>query len=160
MIALLFFMIDLVSFAFFHQWFVQSLLVFFIVRLVRFDRQAAYFSLALLLIQHGFIDERFGLALFYLLPLILLAPRLRNFFLSASLILPSMLLVIIILLQDVLLKKLLFMQDIAILMTIMKIFINLILGWLVLLGTRSNRALLVSASRGRKVWTPNRMNAS
>lgn len=162
MIALLFFFFDLLAYVFLGRWVVYSLLGFFLIRLVRndFTYSVARFwlPLGLLLVQSSMITGRFGLSLIYLIPMIFIAAHWRGILLNSTAILPFIFMIIAIIVEVVGFKVLLHQQNPSFFVTIMKIFVNVSIEFLILLGTRGNRSL--PFGRGRKVWTPNRMDAS
>ena len=163
MLAILLFFLDLLAAVYCEQWVIFSLLSFFIFKLVASDFTYKFTSfwlpLILLLIQSFLITGRFGLSLLYLLPMIFLAARCRGILLNSSAILPFVFIITAILAESVGFKLLLDLPLGTFFVTIMKIFVNLGLESLILLGTRGNRCLPFYG-KGRKVWTPSRMNAS
>ena len=164
MIALLFFFLDFLVYAFMNQWMVHLLLSYFIVRyLVLFPLdvrdKGLYASLGLLLLQDCFLYGRFGLILMFLIPLIMFTCRFQRLFIKTALFFP-LFLSFMILGEYLIIKKLIFSKDITLFMTITKIFINMVLGYMVLLGMRGNRSFSVLLEKERKVWTPNRKGAS
>lgn len=163
--ALLFFMTDFLAYALLNGWFVQSLLVFFILQQLlassyTYSFKNFYLPLTLLVLQDCFMYGRFGLVLAYLLPLALLARHLRVVFLDAAGTLLCFLIGGLVFFDQFLIKKVLFSKNFSWEATLFKIFVNLCIAYLVLLGTRGNRSLLRFFSRERKVWTPNRKGAS
>ncbi len=164
MLALLFFFIDFLAYAFWEGWIVQSLLVFFVLQQLlassySYSFKNFYLPLFLLVLQDCFLYGRFGLILAYLLPLTLLARYLRVVFLDAAGTLLCFFVGGVVLLDQFLIKKMLFLKNFTWEATLFKIFVNLGVAYLVLLGTRGNRSLLKFFSRERKVWTPNRKSA-
>jgi len=162
MLAILLFFLDLLAFTYFEQWVIFSLLAFFIFKLVSVNFSYKFTSfwlpISLLLIQSFLLTGVFGLSLLYLLPMILIANHCRRVLLNSSVILPLIFIVIAVLAENVGFKLLLGLPIATFFVTIMKILVNLGLESLILLGTRGNRCL--PYGKGRKVWTPSRMNAS
>jgi len=163
MLAILLFFLDLLAYVYCEQWVFLSLLCYFIYKLVAADFSYKFMSfwlpLGLLLVQSSLITGRFGLSLVYLLPMILIAARCRGILLNSSSILPFIFILTALLAENVGFKLLLGLPMGTFFVTIMKIFVNVGIESLILLGTRGNRCLPFYG-KGRKVWTPSRMNAS
>lgn len=157
-------LVDFVVFVLFNQWYVYSVLIYFLILLLPQQMPDRKVELGLgiifFLLQDFVRFGRFGLGLVVLVPIMWANYRFRYTLLRADRILFSLSLMIYFVAENVLLYP--FFQETAIswTVTIVKIFINLILGYVVFWGTQGNRSLFVSASRGRKVWTPNRKSAS
>lgn len=151
----------MIGFACFHEWIVYSLLAYTIAVVV-YDAWEGYpsirstLAIILLLVQDAGINGRFGLALLYIIPMICIAPWLKDFLLQAA-FLPFFLVIFGLFVDIMIIKILILGQSYSVGMTILKIFITLGIESLILLGMRGNRSLL--KSRGRKVWTPNRKDA-
>jgi len=146
--AFLFFFIDFVSFAFFNKWVLHTLLAYFIIQQLSEAKACAftlrpsfYLPLFFLLLQDNFISGRMGIGLIYIVAIIFLAVQIRALFDSSSIIFCCLFLIMALFLQDFFIKKWLLGQDIALYSTIIKIFINIIIAYLIFLGTRGNRSL-------------------
>ncbi len=165
MLALLFFFGDFLAYALWEGWIIQSLLVFFIMQQLlassfTYSFKNFYLPLILIVLQDCFMYGRFGLILVYLVPVVIIARLLRRLFLDAAGALLCFFIVGLVLFDQFLIKKVLFLKHFSWEATLFKIFVNLCIAYLVLLGTRGNRSLLKFFSRERKVWTPNRKGAS
>ncbi len=158
MLALLFFFLDFLLYTLLSGWIIQSLLVFFILQQLlassyTYTFKNFYLPLGLLILQDCFLYGRFGLILVYLIPLVFLARYLRVMFLDAAGTLLSFFIVGIVFFDQFFIKKVVFLNIFSWKATLLKIFINLCIAYLVLLSTRSNRSLLRFFSRERKIWT-------
>jgi len=165
MLALLLFFIDFLAYALWEGWVVQSLLVYLVLQQLlassyTYSFKNFYLPLGLVVLQDCFLYGRFGLVLIYLLPLVFLARYLRVLFLDAAGTLLCFFVGGMIFFDQFLIKKLLFLKNFTWEATLFKIFVNLVVAYLVLLGTRGNRSLLKFFSRERKAWTPNKKSAS
>lgn len=159
------FFTDILCYSLCNEWIVFGLFTFFITTLVG---KSAKRSLPLLiwsgtlLFLLDFI--RFGrcglivpqLLLFYFLTL----------FLKRTLLSPplSLLLINLVLFFSfehfILIPALVGASNEVFLVTVMKIFVNLLIGCVILGGMQGNRFPIVITRGGRKVWTPNRKDAS
>lgn len=159
--AIFFFILDIICFSFFGQWLVCSTLVYLIAQLVRpktSDQYGQAFLPAFLFLIIDFaMHERFGISLLFLLPAYFVIKHAKDALLKAQPILLTLSVISFFLIQNVVFYRFLMGFDHPIFVTNVKIFINLIIGSLILWGMQGNRSLVV---RGRKVWTPNRMDAS
>lgn len=165
MFAILFFFIDFIAYVLCDGWVIQSLLVYFVLQQLlassyTYSFKNFYLPLGLIIFQDCFLYTRFGLALIYLLPLVFLTRWLRVLFLDAAGTLLCLFIGSLVFFDQFLIKKVLFLKNFSWEATLIKIFVNLIVAYIVLLGTRGNRSLLKFFSRERKVWTPNRKGAS
>jgi len=165
MLALLFFFLDFLCFAYFKQWLVSSLLIFIahkqsVSQNNYYSFQYFWFPIILLLFQDCFLHTRFGLALVYLVPMLLIAYFFRPLLFNAPKTLPLVLIIFAISTESILVNWLILGKNISVLSTIIKIFTNIVIEYTVLLGMRGNRPLAKIIVRGRKVWTPNRKDAS
>jgi len=174
MLALLLFFTDICAYVLFNGWYVRSLLVYFIVALLKkdsieFSFKYFYLPVVLLLLQDSFLYGRFGLALAYILPLTLFSFRFRNILMATEEVVVYLLVVGTIIFDNIFFKKMLLMRPFFDMGFLFEIFLNIIITKVVLLGMRGNRFLpnifvpilfvLNLFGRGRKVWTPNRRNA-
>jgi hypothetical protein len=158
------FLLDIVSFAFFQQWLLFSLFCYYVFLLLQRRGEECFgqiwLSLALLLLQDFIRYDRFGLGLLSLLPILLIVFRYKYALLHAQSILFP-LSVCIFFGMDYYVGNYLMQGDFHLLpVTIGKILINLAIGYAVLYGLQGNRSSLTIVRGGRKVWTPNRMDAS
>lgn len=166
MIALLLFFIDFCACFVFKGWFVRSLLVYFIYILLKKDPYDASFKhfflpIALLLLQDCFLFGRFGLALAYILPLVIFSMRMKHLLMATEEVIVYFLIVSVILFESFVVKKMLFSRPIFDYGFLFEIIANIIITRIILLGMRGNRFLpkvlnLKTLGRGRKVWTPSR----
>lgn len=160
------FFIDFICSALFNQWIVSSLLIFLIYwqcspnSTKHYALTTFWLPLILLLLQDNFLHNRFGIGLVYIAPTLLLAAIIRPLLLYASAQLPPLLIAFAIITENVVLKWFLLDRHITFQSTILKIFINIAISYLVLWCTRGNRSLTKIFVKGRKVWTPNRKDAS
>ena len=164
MIALLFFFLDFLAYAFMHQWLFKFLLCYFIItylviRPLDLTDKNFYASLGLVLLQDCFLHGRFGLIMLFLAPLIFFTYRFQRLFMRTALFFPIFLSFILVG-ENLIIESMLFAKNITLFMTITKIFINIVIGYMILLGTRGNRSFFIKVERERKVWTPNRKDAS
>lgn len=165
MLALLFFIIDFCSFTLFNQWFIYSLITYFVLKQcltqqTDYPFSELYLPIGLLLLQDVMIYGRFGLALLYVVPVIIFSKKGKNLFFSAHIALSLLLLVMVILIKTCIVEMLIFGYAASFFMTIKQIYSILGVGSLVLLGMLSNRLFPLLGGKGRKVWTPNRKDAS
>ena len=144
---LVLFFIDFIAFILLGKWFFYTLLSFFILcqfklnQEKRFSFWLFYVPISLILLQDNFINVRFGLPLFYLVPAIFFSSKIRLFLDNAIIIVFNLFLVAVFFLQDFLIKWAVLGQNVCLNSTISKISINIILIHLVLLGIWGNRSL-------------------
>ena len=163
MIAIILFLCDFFMFALLDQWVVSSLLAFFVIKQCVSDSNNFYYMhlpIALLFLQDTLIYGRFGLTALYLLPMLFAAQKGKTLLLYTRTLLPFLLLCCIVLIRSIILKHIILGLNISFCMTIKHICSTLGVGYLVLLGMRSNRLFPLLGGNGRKVWTPNRKDAS
>ncbi len=145
--AFLFFFLDFLAFAFLSKWVVHSLLVYFIVLQLKKRGEEAFFSfffcfpLFLLLIQDLFFSGRVGISFVFLLPILFCARQVRFLLIPAIAIFVPIFLIFAMASQDFFIKGWLLGQNIHFYSTIIKIFINIIIGYMVLWCMRGNRSL-------------------
>ena len=143
----LFFFLDFSSFVLFNKWALYTLLAYFIIQqfcmknINIFSFRSFYLPLFFLLLQDNFINGRMGIGLIYIVVIVFLMTKVRAFFDSANAIFWCLFLVLALLLQDFFIKKWLLGQNITLYSTIIKIFINITIAYLIFLGTRGNRSL-------------------
>jgi len=164
-IPLLFFFLDYVMWAICAQWIVYSVLAYFVVSNGTRVHAALtvkdfYFPLFLLIMQDSIRYNRCGLGFIYLVPIVAVMLVLRKVMLELGVFMPFVCITGALFLEEILVKKLVFGMDIDFFATLLKIFVTLGVGYLVLLGMRGNRSLFIFLNKGRKVWTPNRKDAS
>jgi len=158
------FFLDLSFAVHYHQWFLFSLLTLFITTLVaprKTNSLQMLITSSLLLIMLDFIRfGRFGLIIPLLIALYLVSFHLKRILLCS----PMGLLIINNLfffgVQDLFIVPILTGGKEAFLVTVAKISVNLIIGCVILGGMQGNRFPIVIAKGKRKVWTPNRKDAS
>ncbi len=149
MIALfLFFISDLILFNLLKKWIIFSLLGYFITLQIyvknknRFSFEYFYIPLFLLLLQDQLLNERVGISLIYLIPLVVFCQK-SHFFLNISKKSLCLIVFFIVLLsQDIVIKRLILGQNITFYSTLIKISINLLIEYIVLLGMWGNRSLV------------------
>ena len=154
MIPFFLFLTDFLLFAFFKQWIIQSLLVYFVLmhctmKAPDLSNVSFYVSLFLLLLQDFFLYDRFGLGLILLAPLIFFAYKFQRLLMRPTFFFP-LFLIIILFVDNFILRNIVFSKNITFFMTIEKIFINISIGYVILLGLRSNRSFLFFTKRGGK----------
>ncbi len=139
------FFLDFIISIFLHKWFIHTLLVYCVITQFSFrvpviTKQSFYGILFFLVLQDCFIYGRFGLLFIFLIPLMLVARSLqKRLFVHDSLIFPFFLISCLLFFDVFFVKKWLFCKEISILTTFLKFFINLGIGYIILLGVRSNR---------------------
>jgi hypothetical protein len=165
--ALLLFLLDFFLFSLCSRWFFWITLIYFSVDNVAFKPCGSVtvtgrfcFQLFLLLIQDWFFNGKFGLILIYLLLMIILVNKMKTWFIGSRKVLAIVFLAVIIAVDGLVIKNILFSNETSILMTMFKLFANIFIGGLVLWGRLGNRFLSELFERERKVWTPNRIDAS
>ncbi len=148
MIALVFFFLDFVAFSFWNGWYLNSLLIYFIVHSLKQDRFEAsfkfcYFPIILLLLQDCFLNGRFGLILLFLIPVIVLMSYLREVIDAKQEYVCYLLIVGILFFDHLLIGKMLLNKPFFNADFLFEIFINIIITKVILLGVRGNRFLPV-----------------
>jgi hypothetical protein len=139
----LLFFVDFLAYILLNGQFVYLLLIYFIASQLDGDLKQDYMPLFFLLLQDNFLNERFGLNLIFLMPILLFAAKARNWFGSvAKVMVFPIFLLFSIFLNDFLIKKWLLGQNITFYSTLSKFLINIIIGYLIFLGTRGNRSFL------------------
>ena len=116
--------------------------------------------LFLLLLQDSFMYGRFFFGISYIGLAFLFLLFLRRFCYANRIVLSGAALILGFKAEAVFVKKAIFIGDGLWHSTILKIIVNLLLLILISIGTRGNRSAGLSRLVGRKVWTPNRMDAS
>ncbi len=144
---ILFLFVDFILFNIFQFWVSYFLLAYFIGVLLearsdyKFTICLFYFPLFLLLLQDCFINGRFGLSLIYIIPLIFLTLKIKNFFEYGVYLIYGSSFAFLLFLQEFLVKKVFLSQYISVYSTINIIWINLIVAYIIFLGIRGNRSL-------------------
>lgn len=159
--AIMFFFLDLVAFIFFEGWYVHALLAYFFLQLLEGSDEFWYVArlagiLLLLLVQDSLRFAHFGLSLSYLIPLALLAWYGRQIVLYAPWSLIHLLVPCAVLADSLFLHPKSVLSNGIFYLSIQKIFITLMVGYMILLGTRGSRFLAHIWAKKRKVWTPYR----
>jgi hypothetical protein len=146
--SIVLFLLDLSMFILFKKWIVFSLLSYLIFLILNdnsldqpFTFNLFYFPLTLFLLQDNFINGKFGLSLIYLIPIWLLSLNIKKFFDPKMTFFYCFFMVLAVFIQNVFIKYLLLSQNIGFYSTLSKIFINIVVTYLVLLGMRGNRSL-------------------
>ncbi len=154
--------IDFVCFAWLGQWFVYSLFPLMILTMVQWrsyeGRVAMVWSIALFLTQDFARHGRAGLALIVLLPLLWMIVRLRDTLQYAPWVLMILSIIGFILAENIFFYAFTEGNQVPVTVTMMEILVNLCIGFVVLWNMLGNRSAALTA--GRKVWTPNRKDAS
>jgi hypothetical protein len=161
-IALSLFCTDFLSYSIFGAWITRSLFAYFVydISLKKSIDATVMLSFLLLLLQDSFIYGRFLLGCFYLVPAYLCLVLLGRVCAINRAFLSMIVLLIGFLMEGILVKNILSSPGEGWRSTGVKIIVNLIIVLLILIGTRGNRSAGLSRPSERKVWTPNRMDAS
>ncbi len=127
--ALTLFLGDFFLFTLLEKWTFFFLMAFFITYQIKSKTKPSQTGLflVLLLIEDFFFQERFGLGLIYLIPIMLLAPYLRSIFSLHTQIFHLFLLFSLFIIQNFCIKKYLLNQNISFNSTIPLILINMII---------------------------------
>lgn len=141
--------------ALFNQWLVYLLTVYVVAKILEsedfFDVKTLSMPLFLLLLQDTFWHGRFGLALLWVLPVLCLARLARRYLLwSVHTIIP-MVVSLVIFCDQWLIKGLIVGKSCRLSVTICKIFVTLLIGYLVFLGMWGSRFFVrhVRTKRGK-----------
>lgn len=116
-----------------------------------------YGAVFFVLIEDYMLYGRCGMALFALVPLFCMVCLLRHRLFQARSVLFFFIVIGFLGVYDVIVRYVLFLENPLNSVTISRILINLILGYVIFWGTQGNRSL---QRKGRKVWTPSRKDAS
>lgn len=138
------FFFDLVAMMVLQRSLVSTLLLFFVTKQFSDEDERWRFSNFylpgfFLLIQDFLLHGRFGVALVYLVPVVLLTPLIKNLFLSARFIFPSLLTVGCLVIETVL-GMFLFSHSGLFFETCLRILCTLVVGNFVFWGIRGNRS--------------------
>ena len=164
MLALFLFFLDFCCHALFQGWFVHSLLCLFTIQQLQvLETQNAwktlYVPLFLLLLQDCYLYGRFGFILILLIPCIFIYHKLKYIILHTNRIALPLCIGLFLGSYDFLAHYVIFSHNFSPKQTFIKIFVNICVAYIILLGTRGNRFLLTHVDKKRKVWTPNRKGA-
>jgi hypothetical protein len=161
MIPIILLFIDLLSFALFSQWLVYSTFVYLVLVLLRWRTEHEWGTIGVALSSFVLLDfvihGRVGLGLAFVVPMMFLVFRFKYTLLYANVVIFTLCLLTFFSFESFVLYPYIHDQMPRLTVTIVKFFINLVIGFVVLWYTQGNRSL---QNRGRKVWTPNRMSAS
>jgi hypothetical protein len=162
MIHIFFFLVDFLGYCLLGRWVIRSLLVYLLLRCGGMNNidGISLVSLFLLLLQDSFMYGRFLFGMSYIGLMLLLLMLLRRFCDIRSVILSGAALIFGFIVESFFVKNVIFLGGGGWHSTILKIIVNLLLLMLISIGTRGNRSASLSGLVGRKVWTPNRMDAS
>jgi len=118
--------------------------------------------LLVLTIYHTFLYNHAGLTLVYMLPIFALIWYISRVIITPRPVLSFLPMVIIfsVLVQDTVILPVVLGYKCIYWMTLIRIFVTIIQGYLVFLGLWSSRSIGVFSSNERKVWTLNRKDAS
>ncbi len=153
---------DLIGNILVYQWIFYSTLSYFFILLLQQPLKNQYLAggLALftLLLQDFSCHGQYGFILLFIIPWLWILEKVRFTLLHAHMVLFGISIILFFMLENIVFYR--FIKEIPLSwgVTNMKIFINLLIGYVVMWGMRSNRSLV--SAKGRKVWTPNRKNAS
>lgn len=164
MIQCAFLLADFLAYAIFGQWILYSMLLYLLVSMVLpgTSRQPSSITISIIaVLLHDFaLHGRVGLVLAFLVPTWLIVSKLKYTIMNAGWILLASSIVLFFFMENMLFYGFVGDHSQPFLVTSMKILINLILGFIIFGGMQGNRALASNMAGGRKVWTPNRMDAS
>lgn len=146
MVAIVLFFLDFIAFAFWNGWYLNSLLIYFIVQSLKRDGFETSFSycylpLFLLLFQDCFLNGRFGLALVFFVPCIIFMAYLRDVVDAEQEYVCYLFVVGILFFDHLFIKKMLLFKPFLNTDFLFEIFINIIITKVILLGVRGNRFL-------------------
>lgn len=163
-IPILLFLFDFFCWNLLEQWIVYSLMAYFVVYFVRTDQVKFDLTLSVcligLMLQDFIVYGLVGVGLLFWIPVFFLIARVRGSLLHAAWLLFTVILISFFIAENSVFCRFILARQPSILVTIMKIFINLIIGYVVFWGSLGNRSLSKIMVRGRKVWTPSRKDAS
>jgi fatty acid desaturase len=164
LMALLLLLTDFTLYVFMNRWLISTVLVYFIIEMMRpkdEQKKIALYSLFIALLLEDCVQfGRFGLVIVAIAPIFIFSNSVKHNLLHGTWILTFLGVVIFYLFENIMIYRFIYGLDQDFFVTIIKIFTNLIVGYSVLLGMRDNRLLSVFTHKGRKVWTPNRKSAS
>jgi hypothetical protein len=161
--ALLCTLLDFIAYAWFGRWLLYGLLTLVIIAMLRWRSYEGYGALSLttgLFLLEDFVRHgRVGLALVALIPLWLMIRLWRDTLLYASWILFGFGTIFFIFNENYLFCVCTTGIVPSLAVTMLQILINLCVGYVVLWNMLGNRSSTIAVG-GRKVWTPNRKDAS
>jgi hypothetical protein len=147
-ISFLFFFVDFLFFAIFHQWMVYSLLVYVVTKQIYDTKTESFFclilnyplSLFLLLLEDFFLHGKLGFILIWLVLTFFIVRYVQRTVIIHKMFSIFFAIATILAVDNLITTKLLFTGNINFFMTITKVFGNIGIGYLVFLGLRSNRS--------------------
>jgi hypothetical protein len=155
MLILLALAVDFLVANMWQGWLLHCVVAYLLVLLALPEKEGAHVAISIasgaFLITDFAAHGLFGAGFLFLIPIILLLKRLKIILVHGS-----SWLVAIGFFCFFFYEGLLFPRGV----TLLGILSNLIVGYLILLGLRGNRSSALRAHGGRKVWTPNRKDAS
>jgi hypothetical protein len=161
--AFMFTLLDFIFYAWLGQWIVYSLLPLVIITMIRWrkneGRIALVMTIMLFLFQDFIRHGRAGLALIVLIPLLWLISLWRDTLLYAPWVLLTFGTILFILIENYLFYGAIIGVNSSLPVTIGQILISLCVGYVVLWNMLGSRSSTIAVG-GRKVWTPNRKDAS
>ncbi|KKP24221.1 MAG: hypothetical protein SZ59_C0002G0067 [candidate division TM6 bacterium GW2011_GWF2_28_16] len=140
---LIFFLLDLLLFFLFKNWVFSFLLIYFLLFIFTKKQENIglnYLFILLFLIQDYLNYGIVGPCLFYVVPIIFAQEKLKSMFSTESKIFFIPFLAIILIFKAFFVEFLVLQKNMPILSTFFIIFTNIIVGSLILLGTRGNRS--------------------
>lgn len=148
MIALLLFFIDFIAFTFWNGWYLNSVLIYFIVQSLKRDGfevsfNFCYLPIILLVIQDCFLNGRFGLILIFLIPVVFLMAYLREVLDAEQEYVCYFLVAGILFFEGIFIKKMIDFRLFFSYDFLFEIFINILSTKIILMGVRGNRFLPV-----------------
>ena len=160
-----FFIIDFLAFSLISKWMLHSLLTKLSFDVFDNGKKLPSISnfiipMCLLALQDFFLFGRFGLSLVAVVPVICASIALRKNIICLQPLFALLFLSITLFTSDIALKALILGKNVYPMVTLLKIFGNMVAGYLALLGVSGSRSFFVKSKYERKVWTPNRMGAS
>ncbi len=159
-LALTCFFVDIVFFMIFKSWVIFTLVAMWLFQFVRHKKMGSIFYqpnfIFFLFLQDFIRHGRFGLIALFVIPLYFILPYVRHFFVQASGVILIVGVSLFVLYDQVLLVFLLNNVWPSLFVTIMKIFVTVISGYIGGIGMLGNRFFFLLGKKRRKVWTPNR----
>jgi len=156
-------LLDFIAYAFLGRWILYSLLPLVLIVMMRWrsdeGRGALLWATSLFLLQDFVRHGRAFLALIVLIPLCWAIISWRDTLLYAQWILLSLGIIVFILVENNLFYAFTTGATPSLAVTMLQILINLCVGYVVLWNMLGSRSSSIAVG-GRKVWTPNRNDAS
>lgn len=139
--------VDFMAFAVMSQWLVYGALVYLMSIIImpakKISKALFLPVLAMVMLQDFAIHGRVGLILMFIVPMILVTLALKDVLLRARWALMVIWVVCFFLFDDFFITLILFSSPIDPSVTIIKILVNLIIGYAILWGKRGNRSLVM-----------------